>query len=264
MKSILGILIAVAALLLVYAIMENRSSSDLATTPPSPERTIVPGATLLPPSTPKPVAEPPLGVSGGLVAEIRPDNRPSSTAPKTVAMTDARVTKDPSPTIDTGQSTNPVQEAAMGSGTAAVSGMSAILPAAQESFSFVPGSSGIDPGVSPDGTSPRNPMPLAQSGQSSSRELNLPVPLGAKVPAAVVDVTPDYTPQQTQALESIIGDFEKEIAEGASQGLTETQAWEAARMRADNRYRVLFGDAAYNMMSMQAAIEALEEKKSIQ
>lgn len=260
----LGILIVAASWLLVYAIMKNRSSSDLATPTPSPDRTGVPGATLLPSSPSKPVAEPPLGVSGRLAAETRPDNRVSFPAPGTFTPTDARVTKDISPAGDNKQSTNPVQEVVVESGTAAVSGISGILPAAQESFSFVPGSSGIDPGPSADGSSARNPTPLAQSGQSSSRELNIPVPLGAKVPAAVVDVTPDYTPQQTQALDAIIADFEKEIAEGASQGLTETQAWEAARMRADNRYRVLFGDAAYNMMSMKAAIEALEEKKSIQ
>ena len=39
--------------------------------------------------------------------------------------------------------------------------------------------------------------------------------------------------------------------------------WEEARQHADNRYRLLFGDNAYNQKTMQDAIDALRSKGAV-
>lgn len=90
----------------------------------------------------------------------------------------------------------------------------------------------------------------------------IPVPAGARVPIAALDPIENRPPPQRAALERILDDFQNEVA-GAT-GAESGPAWEQARRRADERYRILYGNDAYNQLTMQAALEALEERRSVQ
>ena len=90
------------------------------------------------------------------------------------------------------------------------------------------------------------------------REINIPVPIGAKVPALFQDDTPKPTPQM-KALDRIASEFEQNVSEIPA-GMTQEEVWEAARLIADERYMTLFGYQAYNQYHIKAAKEALKEK----
>jgi hypothetical protein len=92
------------------------------------------------------------------------------------------------------------------------------------------------------------------------REITIPVPAGAKVPALFHDDTPK-PPQQTKALDRIASEFEQNVSEIPA-GMTQEEVWDAARLIADERYMTLFGYQAYNQYHIQAAKEALKEKRA--
>lgn len=94
----------------------------------------------------------------------------------------------------------------------------------------------------------------------STRELVVPVPTGAKVPVVFYDNEPRPQPQQ-QALDRIATEF-SDTVNNPPAGYSQQEVWEAARKIADERYTVLYGFDAFNQMSMQAAKEALKEKKA--
>lgn len=123
------------------------------------------------------------------------------------------------------------------------------------------GSSGSRAGGASDPSGGLAPAAPGQSGAAAAAdpiELNIEVPFGAKVPAAAVDDTPGLTAPQKKVMQQILVDFQNDVA-AAPDNLT---TWEQARAKADDRYRVIFGDAAYNQMSTAAALEALQEKRS--
>jgi len=92
------------------------------------------------------------------------------------------------------------------------------------------------------------------------REITIPVPQGAKVPALFFDDTPK--PQaQLQALDSIASEFEKNVSE-VPIGMTKEEVWDAAREFADESYIMLFGYEAFNQYHIQSAREALKEKRA--
>jgi hypothetical protein len=68
-------------------------------------------------------------------------------------------------------------------------------------------------------------------------------------------------PGQIDARQQIAKDFEREIADALSQPGSDKadldEIWNKARQRADNRFRLLFGDDAYNRASVAAAKEAV-------
>jgi hypothetical protein len=92
------------------------------------------------------------------------------------------------------------------------------------------------------------------------REIAIPVPVGAKVPALFQDDTPK-PPQQMRALDRIASEFEQNVSEIPA-GMTQEEVWEAARLIADERYMTLFGYQAYNQYHIKAAKEALKEKRT--
>jgi hypothetical protein len=100
-----------------------------------------------------------------------------------------------------------------------------------------------------------------ETATPANRDLNIPVPTGAKVPVVFYDNQARPIPQQ-QALDRIAGEF-NEIISNPPTGYTQAEVWEAARKLADERYTVLYGFEAFNQMSMQAAREALREKKAV-
>jgi hypothetical protein len=97
-------------------------------------------------------------------------------------------------------------------------------------------------------------------GGGAPREISIPVPQGAKVPAVFFDVEEKPIAQQ-KALDRIAQEFEKNVSE-IPQGLTQEEVWEVARAIADERYLTLFGYQAFNQYHIESAKEALKEKKS--
>jgi hypothetical protein len=109
----------------------------------------------------------------------------------------------------------------------------------------------FDPGSGPSG---------GGGGAGPIREITIPVPEGAKVPALFQDDTPK-PPQQMKALDRIASEFEQNVSEIPA-GMTQEEVWEAARLIADERYMTLFGYQAYNQYHIKAAKEALKEKRA--
>lgn len=97
-------------------------------------------------------------------------------------------------------------------------------------------------------------------GGGPIREITIPVPEGAKVPALFQDDTPK-PPQQMKAVDRIASEFEQNVSEVPT-GMTQVEVWEAARLIADERYMTLFGYQAYNQYHIKAAKEALKEKRA--
>lgn len=112
------------------------------------------------------------------------------------------------------------------------------------------------------GTLARNPrfVDIAMTAGVPIREITISVPEGAKVPALFHDDVPKPAPQM-KALDKLATEFEKSVSE-IPPGMTKEEVWEAARKFADESYLVLFGYQAYNQYHIQAAKEALREKKS--
>lgn len=100
------------------------------------------------------------------------------------------------------------------------------------------------------------------SAGGMAREISIPVPEGAKVPAVFFDGEEKPVAQQ-KALDRIAEEFEQNVTEVPA-GVTKEEVWEAARAIADERYITLFGYQAFNHYHIQAAKEALKEKKAIQ
>ena len=97
-------------------------------------------------------------------------------------------------------------------------------------------------------------------GGAPIREITIPVPVGAKVPALFQDDTPKPA-QQMKALDRIASEFEQNVSEIPA-GMTQEEVWDAARLIADERYLTLFGYQAYNQYHIKAAKEALKEKRA--
>ncbi len=111
----------------------------------------------------------------------------------------------------------------------------------------------------------------------SQVEEDIVVPLGARLPAALLDQTPNLTPQQASAVDAIandfLDDFPAENAASADQGQGQQEgqsqgtisppqdAWDAAAREANERYRGMFGVEAYNAWTSASAQEALAEKQ---
>jgi hypothetical protein len=92
------------------------------------------------------------------------------------------------------------------------------------------------------------------------REITIPVPEGAMVPALFHDDVAKPAPQM-KALDKIATEFEKNVSEIPPE-MTREEVWEAAKRFADESYITLFGFEAYNQLHIQAAKEALKEKRA--
>lgn len=103
--------------------------------------------------------------------------------------------------------------------------------------------------------------PLVGAGypKPTAREISIPVPEGAKVPALFYDNEQKPIPQQ-KALDKIAREFEANVSE-IPPGMTKEEVWEAARAIADERYITLYGYQAFNQYHIQSAKEALREKR---
>lgn len=99
-------------------------------------------------------------------------------------------------------------------------------------------------------------------GAAQGSELVIPVPPGEKVPALFLDENPRPVPQQ-KMLDRVAAEFNEAVS-NPPPGVSVEEAWDQARLNADAKYLKLFGYAAYNAYHLQAAKEAVREKKSLQ
>jgi len=104
----------------------------------------------------------------------------------------------------------------------------------------------------------------SDSADTDEPEAFVNVPAGSRVPAAELEDLQQRTPQQQNALTKIMTDFHTEIQQSMTPAGPDPVVWENARLRADERYRILFGDAAFNALTIKAALEALGEKKALE
>lgn len=81
---------------------------------------------------------------------------------------------------------------------------------------------------------------------------------GMRAPVALLPHDKPMSPQVAAALESIRQDFDKAVSTAPDPAA----AWEDARKRADEEYKMFFGFDAYNQRAMQDALEALESRKA--
>jgi len=121
------------------------------------------------------------------------------------------------------------------------------------------------------GTSQGGDSPAGISALPSTPEVTeevVSVPMGARLPAALVDSATDVTPEQATVLDNLADDFLDSTNPATTSGTGQTQTsdegegtWGPALAEADERYRALFGADAYNAWTSAAAKEALAEKQ---
>lgn len=99
-------------------------------------------------------------------------------------------------------------------------------------------------------------------GAPQGSELVIPVPPGERVPALFLDEAERPLPQQ-KMLDRIAAEFNEAVS-NPPPGLSVEEVWEQARLNADEKYLILFGYAAYNDFHLQAAKEAVRERKALQ
>jgi hypothetical protein len=104
--------------------------------------------------------------------------------------------------------------------------------------------------------------PANGAAASGVPEMVIEVPAGEKVPAVFYETEPKPAPQQ-KMLDRIAAEFNQTVA-NPPPGVPKHQVWEDARRRADEQYIKLYGHAAYNARHLQAAREAVREKRALE
>ena len=99
---------------------------------------------------------------------------------------------------------------------------------------------------------------LPQTGAAAAGLLTLELAPGVRQPIALLDAETELPPPQANALadihEQFIESIEAAAGAGSDQELNET--WDREQTQADSRYRIIFGEAAYNRTQMEAARSA--------
>ena len=94
--------------------------------------------------------------------------------------------------------------------------------------------------------------------------VDLEVPVGAKVPAALMDAGgKDDGPEIREVLDAITNEFIAAIEHSRQAGRDPEMAWDEALRVADEKYKLFFGQEAYNEATMEAAVEGIEEKEAL-
>jgi hypothetical protein len=98
---------------------------------------------------------------------------------------------------------------------------------------------------------------------SLDSELQVPIPFGATLPAALMDHgSEDDIPQITEMLISLEQEFFSELRSMEDSGIPMEELWEQLRAKYDERYIALFGQDAYLEATSLAAEEAREDYKT--
>ena len=107
---------------------------------------------------------------------------------------------------------------------------------------------------------------LSKDSQIEGVDMEIPIPSGARLPAAIVDSSKNLTSPQTEVLDAISEKFldsampSSTVAEDFSPKQTSEKNWSSSLNEANERYRSLFGVDAYNAWTSQAAREALNDQ----
>jgi len=132
--------------------------------------------------------------------------------------------------------------------------------------------SGADPKIStvPVPTAPVGNFIESSAGAASygitrgaSGAIEYQIPANASVPAVLLPPDAPLSPVQQAAVDQIIEDFDASLgSESSRNGAVPTTPvsradWEAQRLTADERYRLLFGDEVHNARTLDAAREGL-------
>jgi hypothetical protein len=144
---------------------------------------------------------------------------------------------------------------------------SPVTPDASNTATAAPMSTSTHPAPSAVALSANPADPVQRNSANDSVEVELSP--GVQVPAVFLDDGEDMTPSQQEAAQNIADNFSREIGKavaGATHaganpaGPSLDNAWFSAKNRADEQYRALFGNDAYNRKSVEAGIEAVSSK----
>lgn len=129
------------------------------------------------------------------------------------------------------------------------------LPVFPTSDSQATGGPGSTPATD---AAPQLLVPVTPAGASTVSP-PVVVPPGARLPALFLDERP-LPAAQRRVLDRVANDFIDAVASDPSG--QDRALWEAARAEADQQYIKLYGHAAYNSLHLQAAKEALRERRA--
>ena len=107
---------------------------------------------------------------------------------------------------------------------------------------------------------------LSKDSHIESVDMEIPIPNGARLPAAIVDSSKNLTSPQTEIMDAISEKFldsampSSTAAKDSSPQKTSEKNWSPSLNEANERYRSLFGVDAYNAWTSQAAREALNDQ----
>jgi hypothetical protein len=107
---------------------------------------------------------------------------------------------------------------------------------------------------------------LSNDSQSEGVDMEISIPSGARLPAAIVDASKNLNPTQTEVMDAISEKFldsampSSTVTQDVSPQKTSEQNWSQSLNEANERYRSLFGVDAYNAWTSQAAKEALNDQ----
>jgi hypothetical protein len=91
--------------------------------------------------------------------------------------------------------------------------------------------------------------------------IDMDVPAGAALPVVLLDSVQLLSAEQAGAMDATADQFVKEVAQNPAAQTSDPQLaaviWDGGRQRANERYRLLFGDDAANRELMRAALEML-------
>lgn len=109
-------------------------------------------------------------------------------------------------------------------------------------------------------------VPLIEGRPASPAPVIVEMTPGIPLPAVLLESDQVLSPEAEAMKGRIAQEFEDEISKAADPENSEVNPddFAAARRRADERYRMFFGDAAYNYMTMSAAKQAVNAAKQNQ
>lgn len=106
---------------------------------------------------------------------------------------------------------------------------------------------------------PPTSSPTVSSDNPSVEDIEYEIPAGMRAPVVFLPEERPLTPPMQRFLDDVRREFDAAIAAADNPA----DVWEEARQQADDRYRLLFGDEAYNRKTMSEAIEALRSKGAL-
>lgn len=112
----------------------------------------------------------------------------------------------------------------------------------------------LDQQIGYNDSAPRGREGIAVVAPTTGSVAQYVIPPGERAPVVFLPEDRPLTPPMQAFLDNVREEFDATIAAADDPA----EVWNQARQRADDRYRLLLGDDAYNRKTMQDAIEALK------